>query len=341
MQKKEEYMPWGRIEIGEALMCLIEVAYAARQSVMLYGQHGIGKSEFLKNAASAMGLEVVVVDLSLMEPTDLLGLPYQKNRRTVYAPPAFLPEGGNGLFIIEELNRAPRYMQAPCLQLLTERRLNEYCLPGGWVPCATANPSDSSYFVDKMDDAMNSRWINVLVHPSETQWLIWGRKKQLHPAVLEYVQNTCPFSDPNANPRAWVYAAKLLEKWENFPHRNQEVLHTLLSGVLTTKWADSFLSHYQGRGKRLSPEQIMRNYPANRLTVKNWVAKSRLDQIQSTLWSLQRHLQERNAPDTLTDSENLNIDAFFQDIPSDVLQNSFSWLKPLGLENFLSDPETP
>lgn len=339
MQNRLEHN-WGTIEVGERLMVFMEVAYAARQSVMLYGQHGIGKSEFLKNAARSMGIKAIVINLSIMEPTDFVGIPYQANGRTVYAPPSFLPDSGKGLLILEELNRAQRYMQNSCLQLLTERKLNEYCLPTGWVPCATANPSELSYFVDKMDDAMTSRWVNVFVRPSETQWLIWGSRHQLHPAVLDYVKNACPFSDPSANPRAWNYAAELLEKWESSPHRNQEVLRALLSGVLTTKWADTFLNHYQSRGKSLTPEQIIQNYPENRATVKEWVAQSRLDQIQSTLWRLQRFLQETDAPDTLTGSENRNIEAFLQEIPSDVLQHSCSCLKLLGLQNFLSDPQT-
>ena len=44
--------------------------------------------------------------------------------------------------MLEELNRAERYIQQPALQLLTARRLHEYELPPGWVCFADDQPGD-------------------------------------------------------------------------------------------------------------------------------------------------------------------------------------------------------
>ena len=100
-----------------------------------------GLAELLQQAAQALKIECVVFDLSIMEPTDLIGMPAKKGGRTVYCPPASLPDGGKGFLVMEELNRAPRYMMAPTLQLLTARRLNDYLLPAGWLPVAAVNPA--------------------------------------------------------------------------------------------------------------------------------------------------------------------------------------------------------
>ena len=45
--------------------------------------------------------------------------------------------------MLEELNRAERYIQQPALQLLSARKLHEYELPEGWV-CSRPRPRRGS-----------------------------------------------------------------------------------------------------------------------------------------------------------------------------------------------------
>ena len=128
--------------IGPALIELLTLAHQANVPAILIGPHGIGKSEIAAAAAAAMGIDFITRDLSLMEPPDLVGLPQIKDGATSFLPPDFLPReaGRGGLLLIEEINRAPRYMQSSCLELLTSRRLNSYSLPKNWLPIACINP---------------------------------------------------------------------------------------------------------------------------------------------------------------------------------------------------------
>src|SRR4029453_2154031 len=114
--------PMMTVPAGEHLIELLSLAYKADQPVLLGGRHGVGKSELLAQAAARLGIGFIVRDLSLMEPPDLVGIPkVGKDRKTYYAIPAWLPDVGRGLLALEELNRCPRYMRAPCMQLLTTR----------------------------------------------------------------------------------------------------------------------------------------------------------------------------------------------------------------------------
>ncbi len=119
---------------------------------LLSGSHGIGKSDFLQEFGGARGLRVHVLDLSLLEATDLTGLPYQDAGRTRFAPPAHLPSAGEGpsMLVLEELNRCDRSVRQPCLQLLTARRLNDYRLPDGCFVVACVNPVEGGYDVDEL-----------------------------------------------------------------------------------------------------------------------------------------------------------------------------------------------
>ncbi len=149
------------IAAGRPLMEVLELAYAADQPVLLHGNHGVGKSQILAEAAACMKIACVTRDLSLMEPPDLVGMPrIGEDGRTHFAAPDFLPWDGAGLLVFEELNRCNRYMQAPALQLLSARRLNDYVLPPEWLPCAAVNDaSDGEYTVEPLDEALAARFL--------------------------------------------------------------------------------------------------------------------------------------------------------------------------------------
>lgn len=161
---------------GDAVIELIQLARSADQPVLLAGRHGVGKSSLFEEAAQRQGIGIIVRDLSLMEPVDLIGIPrINDDGRTEYHAPSFLPEDGAGLLVIEELNRCPRYVQVPCLQLLTARRLNDYVLPPGWLPCAAINSGDE-YLVDDLDPALTWRFVQVRVEADPTNWAAWARE---------------------------------------------------------------------------------------------------------------------------------------------------------------------
>jgi MoxR-like ATPase len=91
---------------------VLALAYRARRPVLLEGPTGIGKSEIVRHVADALGIETIVLDLSLLEPPDLVGLPVITSGsgapRTTYALPEVLPTSGAGILMLEELNRAER-----------------------------------------------------------------------------------------------------------------------------------------------------------------------------------------------------------------------------------------
>jgi hypothetical protein len=136
------------VPIGPRVVEVLELAYRARRPILLEGPTGIGKSQIVAEFARASGLELVVLDLSLLEPPDLVGLPMIADGRTHYASPAELPTAGCGVLMLEELNRAEIPVMQPALQLLSARRLHAYELPPGWICVAAINPEDGDYQVN-------------------------------------------------------------------------------------------------------------------------------------------------------------------------------------------------
>jgi len=149
------------VAAGRPLLKVLDLCYAARRSPLVIGSTGIGKSVLLEQFAAQNKLSFISRDLSIMEPPDLVGLPKLEGGRTRFFPPDFLPSDGEGILCFEELNRAPAYMRAPTLQLLTDRSLNDYKLPPGWLCAAAINPAEEGYEVAELDPALLSRFVLI------------------------------------------------------------------------------------------------------------------------------------------------------------------------------------
>jgi hypothetical protein len=220
---------------------VLDLAYRARRPVLLEGPTGIGKSEIVQQIATELGISHLVLDLSLLEPPDLVGLPINNEGRTIYAYPGFLPLDGAGILMLEELNRAERYIQQPALQLLTARRLHQYELPPRWSTCAAINPEREEYQVTPLDRALRARFLNLRVRAERTAWLDWARQNRIHPAVVDLAQNHDDIFD-ECPPRTWTYVSQALLAAKPEELEDQVFLRDLIGGYLPHAWIEVLLN---------------------------------------------------------------------------------------------------
>ena len=70
---------------------LLQYCYISNKAVLINGKHGIGKSSIVKQFGNENNLNVEILNLSLMEPSDLLGMPdvdkSQEHPRTIWLEP--------------------------------------------------------------------------------------------------------------------------------------------------------------------------------------------------------------------------------------------------------------
>jgi hypothetical protein len=322
-----------RVAAGPDLVRKIMLAYQADVPILLHGPHGIGKSELAAEAAQTLGIAALARDLSLMEPTDLVGMPVVDHDRTRFRQPAWLPKDGRGLLILEELNRCPRYMQAPALQLLSARQLNDYVLPSGWLPMAAVNDAEDGYHVDACDPALLSRFVRFRVEPDRDTWCAWARARDVHPTIIEFVGMTPDIFDvPTSNPRSWTYAARLLTTWECDPDRTDHDLVVLLAGVLDETWAHAFLKVYRERPRPPTARELAADYRSWRRKIRAWVSAGQLD-IPTAAWtSLRQALEDPTFAEAVRCDlgGRANVDAFVADLPGDLRMQARRWLMSHG-----------
>jgi hypothetical protein len=146
-----------------------------------------------------------------------------------------LPNGGAGILLLEELNRAERYIQQPALQLLSARRLHEYVLPAGWVCVATVNPQTAEYHVTALDKALRARFLQVSVRADRACWLAWAQTRNLHAGVVGLVQAHERALD-DVPPRTWTYVSDLLQAFTPAELEDGVLLRDTIGGYLPPAW---------------------------------------------------------------------------------------------------------
>ena len=238
------------VPVGPRLEKVLNVAYRARRAVLLEGPTGVGKSEIIRRVAEQLGIATTVLDLSLLEPPDLVGLPVMKDGRTEYALPHVLPRDGAGILLLEELNRAERYIQQPALQLLSARRLHEYELPEGWVCVATINPQTADYHVTTLDKALRARFLQVTVRADRASWLAWAQTKNLHPGVVSLAHAHERLLE-EVPPRTWTYASEVLQAFTPAELEDGTLVRDVLGGYLPAVWVEALLASKATWGTRI------------------------------------------------------------------------------------------
>ena len=310
-----------KIKAGTEVIDLIALAHRSNQPVLMEGPHGVGKSQLVEQAARKLGIDFIVRDLSLMEPPDLIGLPTMKNGVTVYAPPAFLPSGGRGILVFEELNRSEKYMMSPCLQLLTARCLNDYRLPDGWLPAAAINPAGGAYDTRELDPALLSRFMRIEVAADVPSWLKWADAQGVHPAVRQYV-GAVPDVFGSSNPRSWTYASNVLLAHESAGGNDRRTLVAALAGLVGEVHAKAFAKIYRGGSGNGVPtaENVLKNYPAVRNTVTGWVKAKQTDLLAGVAHGVRVALQNSDLCAEIAKSKTMrrNLEDFAKDLPADL-----------------------
>ena len=239
-----------QIPVGPRLGAVLELAYRARRPVLLEGPTGVGKSEIVREVAGRLGIATVVLDLSLLEPPDLVGLPVIYEGRTAYALPAILPRDGAGILMLEELNRAERYIQQPALQLLSARKLHTYELPADWVCFAAVNPETADYQVTPLDRALRARFLTLAVRADRSTWLAWAQTHGVHPAIVALAQEHERFLD-DVPPRTWTYTSEILAALRPEDIADGTLLRDALGGYLPPAWVEALVAGKDGWAGKL------------------------------------------------------------------------------------------
>jgi hypothetical protein len=195
---------------------------ASKIPTFLWGPPGIGKSSIIKQIAQDLGIECIDLRLSLMDPTDLKGIPFydKEAHQALWAPPSFLPRAGHGILFLDELNSAAPAVQASVYQLILDRKVGEYTLPEGWAIVAAGNREGDRGVVYRLPSPLANRFVHIEMEVSVPDWREWAIKRRVDARIVAYIgfKNEALFTfDPTRNersfatPRSWEAVHNVLQ----------------------------------------------------------------------------------------------------------------------------------
>ena len=207
-------------DLKNTLSKLIE----AKLPTFVWGSPGIGKSSIVKQIAKEQDLEFIDLRLSLLDPTDLKGIPFfdSKNNEAVWAQPNFLPKEpkSQGILFLDEINTAPPSVQAAAYQLVLDRKVGDYELPSGWAIVAAGNNESDRGVVYRMPPPLANRFVHLDMEVNFEDWKSWAYQNKIDTSIIAYLNydNSKLFNfDAEANqkafatPRSWEYVDKILK----------------------------------------------------------------------------------------------------------------------------------
>jgi hypothetical protein len=202
--------------LGQYLSQLIH--HDLKLALMLWGPPGIGKSAIVAQTAAQHGLDFIDLRLSQLAPTDLRGLPVPQDGLSKWFPPEFLPQDGQGILFLDEINMAPPTMQGMAQQLILDRKVGSYHLPPGWYIWAAGNRKEDRAAVFDMPAPLANRFIHLSVEPDLESFKHFAFHRGLsehilaflafRPTLLHEVSTT---SQAWPSPRSWEMAHRLYQ----------------------------------------------------------------------------------------------------------------------------------
>lgn len=166
----------------------------------LWGTPGIGKSAIVHHLKDYIEenyhLNVHLLDLRLYEytPVDLKGVPYatEDKQYTKWLKPQILhlKEDKKSIHILflDELLMAKESVQAVALQLVLERRIDQFTLPSNTIVIAASNRDNDHSYIIPMSRALANRFAHVEIICHKKSWINYAYQNNIDYRVISYIQ---------------------------------------------------------------------------------------------------------------------------------------------------------
>jgi hypothetical protein len=221
-----------------------------RKSVLIQGQHGIGKSQVVAQAAAEMSRRLgkpfgcIDIRLGQYEVGDLIGIPRPRDtfdiesrvynngvlekvsttakNVTVHDLPLWFPRDENscGYMFFDELNRGSRDTQQWAFQVVLDYKANFNEVPIGWRVISACNDNQDVYNILNLDPALLDRFLVIDFRPTVPEWIEHARAIGVHDAVISYIKKIEKDLYPPTtmepgvrypSPRSWVSLSDVIK----------------------------------------------------------------------------------------------------------------------------------
>ena len=245
----------------------------------LLGHTGIGKTQIVEQLARELNLDLIVLHVATLEPSDFVGLYQIIENHTMNCSPGWLPykevpaelkdkveliphnqgyiNPNGGILFLDEVNRGHEDIRQALYQLLNTKRIHTYSLPDNYHIVAAANPTES-YEVYEFDNAAKNRfaWIKFIPEADETlgylnktygrnlitTWLSkdLGGSKQAVNSIIDYGNDSFKVDGLLYTPRSVENHIKL---WEHLKVCKKDFQIKALQTIMPEELVSQFITY--------------------------------------------------------------------------------------------------
>ncbi|MCB9283324.1 MAG: AAA family ATPase [Lewinellaceae bacterium] len=338
MKRPFDYITYGAssssVEVVQLLRFLLGSTFRGAHSeapvpVCIWGRHGIGKTQIVRDLARDMGAAFAyLAPAQFEEMGDLVGMPQvvtdEKGQQVSrFAPPDWAPrQEGPGILLIDDVNRADDRILRGLMQLLQNYELVSWRIPQKWHIVLTANPDGGDYSVTPMDDAFLTRMLHVTLEWNLEAWIRWATRAGVDQRGIAFVQTHPELVDgTRTTPRTLVQFFQSIAPVADLA-KELPLVRMLAEGCLDPDTTAAFLSFARTELAHLpTPEEILNagDFAAVEARLRELIVQpvKRLDILSLTSSRLLAHLEGGKswAPGQLANLERFLLLDF---IPADV-----------------------
>ena len=233
-------------------LSLIRAYVEANIPVFLHGLSGDGKSDRVRQ------IDPQALDIELVNetPETINGRAvYNETRREIVdIKPVWLikleelcADGKTHILFFDELTNATKQTQSVIFKIVLERFVNNrWPLPANARIVAAGNDRSESSAAHDLAEPLFGRFAHIYIRTTVENWMPWAVAHKLNPYVMEFLANNdlylrTPYTgtDPNADPRRWEMASRVLD------HSGNDF--SLLGPVVGNETADAFVRFFKAQ----------------------------------------------------------------------------------------------
>ncbi len=258
---------------------VLKISHLSGDAVHLIGKHGIGKTQIVKRFAEEQGFHCEVLQLTVMDTGDLLGMPVIEDTKhgkvTTWAKPVWLQRinqaneaGKDCIVFMDELGRASIDIRQAALQIVLEGKVQEHTLGlnnGNKTLVVVADNPSGEYDTADFDSALEDRFTSMSVETHINDFLNYAREVDILPVITDYLTeyseklHFTPEDDgenvadgKGSTPRAWE---KLSDILKNTP-KDSELIYPLITAKVGTVVGSSFFHWFNNYSDIVSVDDI-------------------------------------------------------------------------------------
>ncbi len=314
----------------------IPVCFESNVTLLIHGNHGVGKSQGVRQAVEGENIGKVwdfrlgqMADcgdiiglLDLEKSQDFCEFKLPKRLHDIIQYCENNPDK-YGVLFFDEMNRTTKDILQAVFEIVLDNSVNGVVFPSNMRCIAAVNPATDDYSVLDFDDkAFADRFCHVKFEPSVKDWLTYAKSQEVSPSIIGFLQDDSSFLEEELQDfelpvkpsrRSYFTVDRLMQNCEQ-----GALLDELIMGMIGIEATYAFKDYVKKHGESVKGIEVLNDYKTHKKLVKSLSTNdenNREDLINKICREIKTELEKVEQINSTWEN---NLVAFLCDIPKDL-----------------------